>query len=561
MALSSVVRPISAGTAGGPTRTGAVWLKFCRPADGSPSNHVALAKAASAYSVTNIGGNATSLRINVGVLPGGTGEVPVITAYAVPGAFTPTSENPYPTGGSPVTLTGGTVQGNDDQLDHLHFTGVLPIGFSGGQAQVVILSNTGGYAVVRYDQETLPQLTTATITSSYPGSNTGFTSGNAINISFSSSGPVSQIAVWPHDAVLDVDGVPTGTPQYVTVAPAASSGTISVTLAAISATAYAAAGKLYVAARQYGQISTPVQTTGTHVFDERSPSFSGAVAGYTYPATQSAIKASEQCTVGVTGVTTTGGGTLTGTVAANFSATNRLAPVGSPPFAVTAGASSFAVQRGASGFNGRAYLTLTATNSNNGKTASSSGTFVGVDVQDTAFSSPVLTVNGGSPISTAVGGTAVTVSISSVVETINPTGHVTLPQVSLGTWATADGGYTWTCTGTVADTAVRNPAYAASLSTYLTAAGSTISALTGTYKISGFQERAFVVSPAFATDVNLGSLPVDYSAGLVVKNLAFVPTTFTYVSLGNKVVLTDAALVEMNTSGTMPVYISQAASP
>lgn len=559
MASSSVVRPV-AGVAFAESRTGALWLKFCRPADGSPSNHVALAKTSSSYSVTSIGGNATSLHINVGVMPGGTGEVPVITAYVVPGAFTPTPQVPYPVGGSPVTLTGGTVQGDDAQLDHLHYTGVLPVGFSSGQAQVVILSNSGAYAVIPYDQETLPQLTAATITSGYPGGRTGFTSGDAVNISFSSSGLVSEIAVWPHDAVLDVNGVPTGTPTYVAVAPAASSGTISVALTAISATAYEAAGKLYVAARQYGQISTPIQTGGTHVFDERSPSFTGAAVNYTYPVGQSAIKASEQATVAVAGITTTGGGTLTGSVVANFSATNRLAPVGTPPFTVAGGATSFAVTRGASGYNGRAYLTLTATNSNNGKTAASSATFVGVDVQDTVFADPALVVNGGAPISTATGGTSVTVSLTSVVEIVNPLGLVNLPNVTITAWATSNGGYTWTATGTVADTAPRGT-FSASVAGLTTAAGTAVSTVSGTYKISGFQERAFNV-PQFGTIVNLGSLPVDYQAGLVVKNLAFQTTTFTYDSLNNRITLTDTNLTSNNASPTgMPVYISQSPSP
>jgi hypothetical protein len=227
MATSSVVRPV-AGTAFATTRSGALWMTYCRPADGSPAHHVALAKTSSSYSVTSIGGNATSLKFNIAAWPGATGEVPVVTAYAVPGAFTPTPENPYPAGGSPITLTGGGVDGDDQQLDHLFYTGTLPIGFSGGQAQIVVLSNTGGYAVIRYDEEVLPQLTTATITSSYPGSNTGFTSGDSVNIRLAAPGRVSQIGVGPHDAVLDVDGVPTGTPTYVTVAPAASSGTISV---------------------------------------------------------------------------------------------------------------------------------------------------------------------------------------------------------------------------------------------------------------------------------------------------------------------------------------------
>lgn len=557
MAKTSIVRPIS-GPAG-ITRSGSVWLKWIRPSDGAPATDVVLAKEEGAYSIERLGGNATQLRATIAATPGANGAEPSIAAYMVPGDFTPSETVPFPPG-TPITATFNAVKGLLNTLDHLEYAIDLVAVFSASKAQMVLLSSTGAYCVIPYDQESLPQLNTANITSAYPGGRTGFTSGDVVNLSFTASASVSELAVWPHGSVIGVDGLPTGTPQYVAVSPAGTTGTVSVTLAAISSTAYSASGKLYVAARQYGQISTPIQTTTAKVFDERTPSFSGASASIVYPVGQSAIKLAEQATVSVSGVTTDAGGQLAGSVVANFSGTNRLAPVGTPPFTVAAGAASFAVTRGASGFNGRAYLQLTATNSNNGKTAASSATFVGVDLQDTGFADPALTVNGGNTISTSATGTNVSVVLASVVELINPLGFVTLPNVTITSWSTSDGGYTWTATGSIADTAPRNT-YTPNVSGLLTAAGTSVASVTGSYKISGFLERAFTVSPAFATQVNLGALPVDYAAGLVVKDLAFQPTTRTYTAIGNYITLTDPVLTGNNASGAMPVYISQAPLP
>lgn len=555
MALASVVRPISGGAPAEPPRGGAIWLKWIRKSDGEPASDVCLAKEEGEYSIKRVGGNATMVKATVAVIPGPRGTEPVVTAYAVPGDFTPTVTQPYPPG-SPVAMVFGGVRGDLASLDHVEFYLDIPVAFTGNKAQLVFLLDTGAYCVVPYDEESLPQLTTVTITSAYPGGRTGFTSGDVINLSFAASAPVSEVLVWPHDAVLGVDGVPTGTPQVIAVAPAAASGTFSATVSAISGTAFNASGRLYVAARQYGHISTPIQTSATKVFDERSPTFDGSPA-VTYPAGQTAIKGTEQATVQLSGMT------AAGTVTANFGATNRLAAVGTPPFTVTGGTCSFAVQRGASGFDGFAELQLTATNTNNGKTSVSSASFVQVAVQTATGGQDIAAVvNGGAPIQTRVGGRTVTISLSSAAVLANPGASALFPGITVntGAWATSDGGRTWTTTGTVADTAARGT-FQVDVSGMVTGAGTSVGTTIPGYKISGFEQRQFIVSPAFSADINLGTLPVDYAAGLQVLDLAYNPTTFTYNGGLNRITLTDQALIDLNSSGTMPVYISQAPSP
>lgn len=530
---------------GGTTISGAVWLKSIAKGTGSSPTSALSVSNQGNYAVKGITGDETNLALTIGAIPGTTGDT-TVAVYSVAGAFTPTQAVPYPSG-TPASATFGTIRGNTSEVDNLEFTAELTVTFSGGLAQIVILHSSGAYQVIPYSQVSLPTLTAVNITSSYPVGHDGFTSGDTVNFSFTASAAITQIAFWPFDSVL-ASGVPTGTPVVATVSGSSGTGSFTIPAAIAGGNAYVASGKVYAAVKVGAQYSAAIQTTSNFLFDNRTPVIGGV--SINYPGSQTAIKASEVADVSYTGLQ------FTSTISVNFAGTDQLAPVspGSVPYTVSGATLNTTVGRGVTGYNGPANVTATATNSNNGKTATSNFT---VHVQDTSFDAPTVTVNGGSKVSTAVGGKAVTLAIASEVRLKNPTGLVTVAGASVGSFSTANNGYTWTATITVADNATRGSNAVADTGV-VTGADSAV-VVSGSYIVSGFDERVIYFDGVGSPYMTLGDPTSDYPAGLVVKDIANVVLSdeiYSYDEDNNRLVFTD--YYDDNT-GSLFAYVSQIA--
>lgn len=518
-------------------------------------------------------GNSDHLRITIGALPGSNGKGGLVSAYCVAGSFTPSFLLKYPEAdGEPISATFTQMRVNDEEnteedadlqmLDHAEFTVDLPIVFEDGEAQVVITTDSGSYVLLSYVQEDIAQLTEVGITTEYSDidpNRTGFTSGDTLTISFTATAPVYQIFVWAHDvnlpsltrlhSIYEVEGL--------------TEGEIEITLAAEDILeAFDESGVLFVSAGLYDQPTKIIQTTSTFIFDERSPAFSTPALDhvtYTYPIGQEAIKGAEQATVTISNISRAGKAT------AAFQG-SYLSSVTAQPYDVVDNELSFTVTR-ATPTNGAVSATVTIYNTNNFKSATSPNNYVVFSVEDSSFDTPTILVNNGFPITSAVGGKAATISITSEVRLANPSGQVAFPGMTFGGFSTSNGGYEWHVTGTVSDSSVRGLHVATISGTLLTAAGTEVTAvddeLLGNYTISGFDSRAVTISTPYADTLSLGSVVVDYPAGLVVKDPVFNELVYEvdWDWVDDEIVFLDPAFYNANVTGTLFVYVSQDTNP
>lgn len=531
-------------------RSGSVWLKAVTKQVGEPSNTKVLTKTSGIKTdILELSGDSALIKVTAAVIPGADSGNPVVYAYAVPGEFSPTPDVPLPIPLTPkVTATFTQIRSNlEDELDHLEFEANIPVIFSGNKAQVVLELASGGFVVVPYYFELVPQLISCDITSSYAVGRTGFSAGSVVTLSFTATQNVDYITVWPHDAISTSLPEPF-VPSTYAVTPAASSGTISITIGAMNlVSSNTDTGKLFVSATQYGQHTKVIQTTTNKVFDERTP-LNTATVVIDYPGAQTAIKGTEDATITVS----------------SLGIADKLTPVYAPnnylqaspsnpptPYSVVLGEVTFSVRRNAT-FNGRVDLPLTATNTRSGKSSTITATLTRVSVEGATFPDPEIVVNDGLTVVTEPLGKVVEVRLNSSVSLANPVGDVTLPGVSISSWSSLDNGHTWIASGTIFDSSPRGT-QTASASGLVTGTGTAVATISGDYRVSGFTRRAIPVTTPFSNVVSLGAIVVDGT--LEVLDLGLQPTPFSYAP--NSITLLDAELYEANATGAMPIYVSQ----
>lgn len=555
-----------------------LWVKAVEKQNGEPDlEDVLFSGEKSVFgAIQGLVGDSTNIKLTIAALPGANGKGGVISAYSVPGSFTPSIIKAYPDPvGSPVSATFTQMRVNDEEnteedpelqsLDHMEFTVEIPVVFEDGLAQIVVTTDAGSYVLLEYAEQSIAHLTEVDIDTIYTdihADRTGFTSGDTVTLSFTADRAVQQIFVWAHDIQ---DPSLTKLHSVYEVANL-SSGTIEIVLEAEDLVeAFNATGSLYVSAGFNGQPTKIIETSSTFVFDERSPEFSTPAIDnvtYTYPGSQGAIKGSENVTVTVSNLV------LAGKMTASFTG-SRLSSVTAQPYVIVDGDVSFVLTR-ATAFNGPVGVSLVIYNTNNLKTANSPNNYVVVNVEDATFATPSVSVNSGFTIKSNPDGKAVTVSITSEVALGNPSGRVAFPGITFGGFATSDGGYEWHVTGTVTDSSARGTHVATISGTLLTAAGTEVVAvddeLLGSYKISGFDRRAVTITTPYASSLSLGSVVVDYAAGLVVEDIS-LNTLVDGVDwewdnpVNDEINFLIPAFYNANVTGTLYVYVSQDSAP
>lgn len=410
----------------------------------------------------------------------------------------------------------------------------------------------GGYAVLQ----------AFNITSVYPEATaegetytrTAFTSGDVVNFSFTASEPINKIAIWPFDATI-VEGLPTGTPVIVNVSGENGTGSFTIPAAIGGASAFVNAGRLYVAARAYGDYTDVIQTTDTFNFDNRVPDL--VLSDVVYPVGQTAIKLAEEATIEVA-IANTLAKYLKGAAVAG----EQLIPVSPLPtngvIDVTGlNVFSFTVARNSVEFdtaNGLIELELRAYNAANNKYRTIT---VPVFVESAIFTPPAIVVNGGQPVVTAVGGKEALVAISSDVRLSNPTGLISFANANVSAWETIDDGYTWNASIFVNDNATRvNNAITGA--GFTTAAGSAVP-ITDNYTVSGFEERAVSFDGIFSPYATLVDVTIDHLPNVTVRNIVggvINPLLYSYDNINNRLVF-DPIISDLNSTGTLYVLVSQ----
>jgi hypothetical protein len=466
-------------------------------------------------------------------------------------------------------VTTNTVPAGAENSDYLKVTvagtyngDVYGIGGMGVVTNVL----TGQVTPVNLALGGYPILTAFDITSPYPAgtaeslayTRTGFKSGDTVNFSWVASEAINKIAIWPFDAVLD-EGMPTGAPVIVDVTGASGTASFVIPNAIAGNSAYVVSGQLFAAVRAFGDYTDRILSTSSFLFDNRLPSVTfGSV---TYPVTQGSIKGVDEAVVELNFP-----GELVGYVKGALLTTEILeattpVPVDGVHDVATLATYSFSVRRNNTEFpstNGQATLVVRAYNKNNGKFSTLN---VFVHIEAATFADPVAVVGNGLNIETADGGKLVGATITSVVKLASPNGLVAVDGATIGSWTTSNNGYTWSGTFNVADGAPRG-ANAITDTGLVTAAGTAVT-LTGNMNISGFEERAVYFDAPFSPYAFLAPVTVDHEPNLVVKDVlgsVINPSFWSYSALSNMVVV-DAAIANLNSTGQMFLYISQGAAP
>lgn len=561
-----IITAIAGTSSSSTTASGNLWVKGVAKQAGQPSNQDVMYVSKNIYGgVQSITGDCKNIRLTIGCLPAMNNKGATVTAYAVPGDFTPSFLALYPepegavSNGVFVATRVNDEENTEDEeeskrIDHLEFyVDVSLSDFDDGLAKIVVLSDSGAYVLLDYTEENIAHLDAADITTEYSeiaAYRTGFTKDDVVTLSFESADPVYSILVWPFDATSNsMSWKPT---EYV-LPEAVSEGTVEITIEVSEGNENTAhfEGKLRVAASRYGQPTSVIQTTSEFVFDQRTPNFSNVSDGfYAYPAGQSAIKGTEQCTVTISSFSNTDTFTVTvGDTALNLVTSN--------PHTVSEGTGSFTVTRDTGeSYNGQVNCTILALNHNNGKTKASVSNYTTFDLESGSFSNPVVVVNSDNPVLSYAGTpTASSIQITSYVKLKNPSGLIDLDELtSASGWSSPDGGYTWNSTVYATDSAARGES-SVNPGTLTTAAGTEID-FTGTYTISGFDERAVTITTPFSDELDMtGIVDIDYPAGVTVKDMSFNDVDFTV--LGNVITFTNPDFYNSNATGTLFVYVAQ----
>lgn len=469
----------------------------------------------------------------------------------------------------PWDVTTQTLPATAKNGDHLEVTvadtydGIV---FGIGGMAIVTNVSTGKVIAINTALGGYPVLTAFNITSAYPSATaegqtytrTGFKSGDTVNFSFTASEAINKIAIWPFDAEL-VEGMPSGTPVVVDVTGASGTGSFVIPNAIGGNNAYVASGQLYAAVRAYGDYTDRIQSTGSFLFDNRLPAVS--LADVTYPATQGAIKSTEAAAVRVA-LTGSLAGYLKGALV-DGEAVQAVTQIPTNGVHNTTGLSEFTfnVRRNTAefaSFEGEYVLAVRAYNRNNGKMQLLN---VLLHLEPDSFAAPVAVMNAGDKVATAVGGKAVAISITSTVRLASPNGFVSIPGATNGVWSTNDDGYTWVGIANVADNAPRGVNNI--VDTGMVSSAGTPITLTGSYTVSGFDERAVSFAGSFSPYAPLAPVTVDHEPFLVVKNVlgaVINPSLYSYDALNNRIVV-DASIANLNSTGQLYLYVSQESAP
>lgn len=590
--------------------SGAVWVKsIANGPSAAPAAYLNVTQQ-SAYAIKRIEGNSTQLVLTIGAIPGVNSDT-IISVYSVPGAFTPTQQNPYPAG-TPAIATFGSVQGNSAELDNLEFTATVNITFTDLQAQLVILHSGGAYSVIRYDQVAPPLLVSWDVTSTYQTNlNAGgmiydrsaFTSGETVNFSFVASAPISEMVIWPFDTVYNATLGPSGTPLVVSVTGAMVLGqfvgtgsfVIPPPITTNPFSAVALNKKLRAAARLNGQNGPSVESTTTRDYSNRPPQINldyyARVAHDSFLVT---IKGTEEAII--LSPSPGFGTNITGMVA-DFSSgyLEQTLPAGVSHYDKRIHSGDWRIRRGPTGFHGLVTTTVTAYNFENGTTHSA---VFRINVQDTVVPDPVLVVNNGQVITTASGGKNIPVSVDSAVcmqsngggalnvtsFTMAPTPHITRTTSSntaIGSLPKTDvNGYQFDGEVKVLDSAPRGTYTTVTDIQLRTNAGTDVNFI-ASYRISGFDKRVLYFASAGSPNVNLvqsflantppsnSQVPLaDYPAGLVVEDTAgnvFINgVDYIYNAGSNRIEFQNTTAAQnyyQGNTGSLFVRVSQTPAP